>query len=65
MVDDSKLRDCVRDTSFPASFETILRSAREHHCPMGELVKLTSLSARQYSSVDDVVSQVTSGRSVS
>jgi Protein of unknown function (DUF2795) len=65
MADESKLRECVKDSTFPASIESILRSAREHHCSMSELVELTHLPARQYGSADDVVSQVTSGRSLS
>jgi hypothetical protein len=65
MVDESKLRDCVKDSRYPASIDSILQSAREHHCSMSELVELTHLPLRRYGSADEVVSQVKSGSSLS
>jgi hypothetical protein len=65
MVEETKVRDCVKDTSYPAGVENILRSARQHHCSMEALVELAHLPARQYGSADEVISQVSSRSSSS
>ena len=63
MVDESKMRDCVKDSSFPASIESILESARQHHCSMDALAELTHLSPKRYGSADEVIGEVTSSAS--
>jgi hypothetical protein len=63
MVEGSKIRGCVRDSSFPASVESILESARQHHCSMDAMAELTHLPARRYGAADEVVSEVTSSAS--
>jgi hypothetical protein len=60
MVDRTTVCDCVKDTTFPASVESILQSAREHHCSMEALVRLTHIPAKRYDSASDVVDQATS-----
>ena len=65
MADESKVRACVKDAPYPASIESILESARQHHCSMDALVELTHLPSRRYSSADEVISQVSSGGSSS
>ena len=65
MADESKVRACVKDAAYPASIESILQSARQHHCSMDALVELTHLPARRYGSSDEVISHVSSGGSSS
>ena len=60
MVDETRLRQCVGDSSFPASVESILESARQHHCSMDALAELTHLPARRYDSANEVIGQVLS-----
>jgi hypothetical protein len=63
MVDETRVRDCVKDGSYPASVESILDSARRHHCSMDALAELAHLPARRYGSADEVIGQVMSSSS--